>query len=256
MTSQLARHACIGKYRSRRHPVDDEHVRELLADLDETGIVPIVEELVARSTGHPRHLSVRGLFAGMFLASELGDGSVVFTQVANLLGFCLSDAMRGELGIHRYPDNDRGFEAMYGVVRRLFKAILTEVDPSPLPKNKRLDLTDVAGLLAEADHDALADRRDLMLDLANKILGMSLLDALNSSETATGPPASMPPSSAPTPRACPRTAPPPPPTQRPDGTSATPNTRTPSPSMTRHPNHPRPQRAAKQRRRGRRSRNR
>lgn len=177
MTSRLERHERIGKYRSRRRCIDDEQVAEVLADLDATGIVPMVEELVARSTGRHRHLSVRGLFAGMFLASTLGDGSVVLTQVTDILGFSLSDHMRDELGVYRYPDNDHGFEALYQVVRRLFKAIVTAVEPSPLPKNKRLGLDQVADLLAKADPAALARRRGLMLDLANKILGISLIDA-------------------------------------------------------------------------------
>ncbi|MFI5757240.1 hypothetical protein [Streptomyces sp. NPDC051569] len=148
MTSSLQRHARIAKLRSRRHSVGDEEVRAVLVDLDGSGLVEDVEALVKKWTGRKRNISVRGLLAGMFLASDHNRGTVVLTHVADLLAFALSDTMREELGVRRYPDNDRGFEAFYAVVRRLFKAILKEVDPSPLPKGRRLDLDVVAALLA------------------------------------------------------------------------------------------------------------
>ncbi|MFE2282597.1 hypothetical protein ACFXDJ_00150 [Streptomyces sp. NPDC059443] len=176
MTSRLERHERIAKLRSRRHGVEDEEARSVLVDLDSSGLVEDVEALVKRWTGRKRNISVRGLLAGMFLASERNRGTVVLTHVADLLGFSLSDAMREELDIHRYSDTDRGFEAIYAVVRRFFKALAKAVDPSPLPKGRRLDLDVVAALLASADQSELTDRRELMLTVANKILGMSLIE--------------------------------------------------------------------------------
>ncbi|MBT2478755.1 hypothetical protein [Streptomyces sp. ISL-94] len=177
MTSRLQRHARIANLRSRRQSVGDEEVQTVLAHLDDCDLIEDVEALVMKWTGRKRNISVRGLLVGMFLASNRNRGSVILTHVADLLAFSLSDTMREELEVHRYPDNDRGFEAIYAVVRRLFKAIVKEVDPSPLPKGRRLDLDVVAELLASADHSELADRRELMLTIANKILGTSLLDA-------------------------------------------------------------------------------
>lgn len=177
MTSRLQRHARIVKLRSRRHTVEDEEALAVLGYLDGSGLIEDVEALLQKRTGRKRNISTRGLLAGMFLASERNRGTVVFTQVADLLGFALSDAMREELAVHRYPDNDHGFEAIYAVVRRFFKALTKAVDPSPLPKGRRLDLDVVATLLAAADQSELSDRRELMLTIANKILGTSLIDA-------------------------------------------------------------------------------
>lgn len=187
MTSRLERHERIAKLRSRRHSVEDEEARAVLVDLDSSGLVKDVEALVQRWTGRKRNVSVRGLLAGMFLASDRNRGTVVLIHVADLLAFALTDSMREELGVRRYPDNDRGFEAFYAVVRRLFKAIVKEVDPSPLPKGRRLDLDVVATLLASADESALADRRELMLSITNKVLGTSLIEAQPLlEETSTG----------------------------------------------------------------------
>lgn len=177
MTSSLDRHANISKLRSRRPVIDDSEARSSLAELEESGLISAVEALVAQSTGCKRKLSVRALLLGMYLAAAHNAGTVVLTTVANLLAFSLSDQMRHELRIPHYPDTSRGFERIYACVRRFFHRMRETVDPSPLPKNHRLDRQDADRLLHQADPAELARKRAQMLDIANLILSMSLRDA-------------------------------------------------------------------------------
>ncbi|MGW3655789.1 hypothetical protein ACWD6R_08780 [Streptomyces sp. NPDC005151] len=111
---------------------------------------------------------------GMCLCSAMHSGAVVLSTVADLLAFGISDRMRDRFGVPHYADNDRGFEALYAVVRRLFHNVVGVVDPSPLPKNHRIDVTDAAKLRAQADQHLLDGKRALLLRIFNKILGMSL----------------------------------------------------------------------------------
>ncbi len=113
----------------------------------------------------------------MYLCSVLHSGAVILTAVADLLAFGISQAMRDRFGIPHYADNDQGSEAFYAVVRRLFHKIVDSIDPSPLPKNHRIPLTDAAELQAAADEAALADKRSLLVHFSNKILGTSLQPA-------------------------------------------------------------------------------
>ncbi|MGW3836355.1 hypothetical protein [Streptomyces microflavus] len=177
MTSSLDRHAHIAKLRSHRRPVPDAEVQEVLAELGDSGLLAEIEPLVHAPTGRRRKLAVQALLLGMCLAAARNTGTVTLTSVANTLFFTLSDQAREQLGIPRYPDHSQGFEAAYGVVRRLFHRIVKAVDPSPLPKNHRLDRDLVARLLSEADPDELARKRSIMLRIANLILAMSLRDA-------------------------------------------------------------------------------
>ncbi len=177
MTSRLERHASIANLRSRRAMVRDEDVDALLADLDATPLVAEIEPLVRNFKGPKRHLNVRGLLLGMSLCSARRSGTVTLNTVADLLAFGLSDSFRTQFDIPRYRDDDHGFEAFYQVVRRLFHKIIDAIDPSPLPKNHRLDVDYAAELQARADRDLLARKRTLILRVANQVLGMSLLHA-------------------------------------------------------------------------------
>ncbi|MFF6790592.1 hypothetical protein ACFY9C_16145 [Streptomyces filamentosus] len=177
MTSSLDRHAHIAKLRSYRRSVPDSEVHEVLADLDDSGLLAEIEPLVAQATGRRRKLAVRALLLGMCLTAARNTGTVTLTSVANTLFFALSDDARDQLGIPRYPDHSRGFEAAYGVVRRLFHRVIGAIDPSPLPKNHRLDRDLVSRLLSEVDPTELARKRSLLLRIANLILAMSLRDA-------------------------------------------------------------------------------
>ncbi|GGM00076.1 hypothetical protein GCM10010129_49570 [Streptomyces fumigatiscleroticus] len=143
-----------------------------------SGLIEEIEPLVARRTGRPCKLPVEALLVGMSLASARNGGVVTFTAVTDLLFFSLSEPMREQLGLRRYPDHDRGFEAAYATVRRRLHSILGAIDPSPLPKNHRLARRHAEKLMAKADPDELARKRALVIKLANLILAMSLREAM------------------------------------------------------------------------------
>ncbi|WNZ10177.1 hypothetical protein [Streptomyces sp. 11x1] len=178
MTSRLARHTRIARLRSQRALVPDPEAAEIRDEVVGSGLVEEIEPLVVRRTGCPCKLPVEALLVGMSLASARNGGVVTFTAVTDLLFFSLSEPMREQLGVRRYPDHDRGFEAAYATVRRRLHSILEAIDPSPLPKNHRLARRHAEKLLANADPDELARKRTLMIKLANLILAMSLREAM------------------------------------------------------------------------------
>ncbi|MEU3280283.1 hypothetical protein [Streptomyces antibioticus] len=178
MTSRLARHTRIARLRSQRALVPDLEVAEIRAEVAGSGLIEEIEPLVARRTGCPCKLPVEALLVGMSLASARNGGVVTFTAVTDLLFFSLSEPMREQLGLRRYPDHDRGFEAAYATVRRRLHSILGAIDPSPLPKNHRLARRHAEKLMAKADPDELTRKRTLMVKLANLILAMSLREAM------------------------------------------------------------------------------
>ncbi|EHN72304.1 hypothetical protein SMCF_8244 [Streptomyces coelicoflavus ZG0656] len=178
MNSRLARHPRIARLRSQRAPVPDHEVMEVLDEVADSGLVEEIEPLVARGTGSPCTLPVEALLVGMCLTAARNGGVILFTAVTDLLYFALSDEVRQQLGLRRYPDHDRGFEAAYAVVRRRIHSVLDAIDPSPLPKNHRLARRHAEKLLAQADPAELARKRTLMLRVTNMILAMSLREAL------------------------------------------------------------------------------
>jgi hypothetical protein len=97
--------------------------------------------------------------------------------VTDTLYFEISPRTREKLGIAITPDTDRGFEAAYAVVRRRFHKLARACDPSPLPKNRRLNKADATRLEADADAALLAENRARLVLLTNLILEDSLTDA-------------------------------------------------------------------------------
>ncbi|MFI7143091.1 hypothetical protein ACIBQ5_36995 [Streptomyces massasporeus] len=178
MNRRLARHALITRLRAQRPVIPDQEVGRLYDEVAASGLVEEIEPLIARTKGRRCTLSVEALLVGMALAAQRNSGVVTFTTVTNLLYFSLSGAMCDQLGLHRYPDHDRGFEAAYAVVRRRLHSILEAIDPSPLPKNHRLARRHAEKVLAKANPQALAGKRARLLRVSNMILGMSLREAL------------------------------------------------------------------------------
>ena len=72
------------------------------------------------------------------LCLALDDRPLFLTEATRLL-FCeLSRASRGLLGVPGTVSGDRAFLAAYRRVRYCFRQICSVMDPSPLPKNRRL----------------------------------------------------------------------------------------------------------------------
>ncbi|WP_406731496.1 hypothetical protein [Streptomyces sp. NBC_01794] len=152
------RHERLLAMRAERRLLADVDVAAACEEVDNSGLVPLLQEFVHLGRGRPRNLSLRTLLIGLHLCTQIHGGRVVLERVTDILFFGISSEARESLGIPDYPDHDQGFEAGYAVVRRLFHAMRKAMDPSPLPANKRLSRENAARLTAAADPEALAER--------------------------------------------------------------------------------------------------
>ncbi|MEO5876279.1 MAG: hypothetical protein ABIS86_21740 [Streptosporangiaceae bacterium] len=162
-----------GSIREDRIFFHDLRVRRATEFIASTGIAQELQDLVTARTGRPRTCTVEGLLVGMTLCSRR-NGSVAFNQVTDILFWGIPEEWRRRFGLTDKPDDRDGFEAAYGVVLRLFHAILAQMDPSPLPKNSRLPLQEAAAYAANADTDALAVREDRLDRICGTILQASV----------------------------------------------------------------------------------
>lgn len=129
MTAGLAawtsRHEQLERLRTERPRISGAEIDEIVERLHGAGIPALVEPWVHRTVGRHRTLPATTLLAGMFLGAGRASGRVTLTAVTDLLNFQISPAKRRALGITAKPDTDKGFEAAYAVVRRLFPAPVT-----------------------------------------------------------------------------------------------------------------------------------
>jgi hypothetical protein len=105
--------------------------------IDRSGKAPVIEAALAHRTGRPRPLPVRAVLTAL-LCLALDDRPLFLTGATRLLFCQLSPASRGLLGVPGTAPTERAFLAAYRRVRYCFGAICSVVDPSALPKNRRL----------------------------------------------------------------------------------------------------------------------
>ncbi|TMR40617.1 hypothetical protein, partial [Actinomadura geliboluensis] len=103
-----------------------------------------------------------------------GGAALHLTQVADILYWGIPETWRHRFALDDKPDDLHGFEAGYAVVRRLAHAALAAMDPSPLPKNKRLPRTEAAHITQHADHQDLADKENRLMRISNRIIEASI----------------------------------------------------------------------------------
>ena len=149
--------------------VSDQTVAFAAALVDSSGKAPVIEAALAHRTGRPRPLPVRAVLTAL-LCLALDDRPLFLTDATRLL-FCeLSGASRRLLGV---PDTttttttERAFLAAYRRVRYCFGAIGSVMDPSPLPKNRRLtqdDLKARARKMAPAQAEAARGRLEAFIN--------------------------------------------------------------------------------------------
>ncbi|MER5466823.1 hypothetical protein ABT010_40680, partial [Streptomyces sp. NPDC002668] len=160
--------------RAERRLLADTDVAAAAEEVDGSGLVPLLKEFVHLGKGRPRNLTLRSLLIGLHLCTQVNGGPVVLERVTDILFFSLSSHARATLGVPTYPDDDRGFEAGYAVVRRLFHAMREAMNPSPLPANKRLSRQEATQLAAEADPNDLAEREHRLALFAEFVLDASV----------------------------------------------------------------------------------
>ncbi|HXZ73019.1 MAG TPA: hypothetical protein VEH31_19390 [Streptosporangiaceae bacterium] len=123
--------------------ISDETVAFAAVLIDRSGKAPVVEAALAHRTGRRRPLPVRAVLTAL-LCLALDDRPLFLTEVTRLLYHQISDASRALLKVTGTADGGRGFLAAYRRVRYCFSAICKVMDPSPLPKNRRLSEDDLA----------------------------------------------------------------------------------------------------------------
>ncbi|QKW32669.1 hypothetical protein HUT06_00305 [Actinomadura sp. NAK00032] len=164
-----------GIIREDRVQFSDLRVRRAAEFVEKCGIADELQAMIAKTTGRPRLCTVQGLLVGMTLCSRRnGNGAVFFNQVTDILHWAIPEDWRHRFKVPERPDNITGFEAAYAVVRRLFGAIVRALDPSPLPKNKRLTLNQVKAYFAGADPELLQEHREALTRISNRVVQASL----------------------------------------------------------------------------------
>ena len=110
--------------------------------IDRSGTAPVIEAALARRTGRPRPLPARAVLTAL-LCLALDDRPLFLTGATRLLFCQLSGASRRLLGVPGTATTEQAFLAAYRRVRYCFGAIGSVMDPSPLPKNRRLTQDDL-----------------------------------------------------------------------------------------------------------------
>ena len=122
--------------------ISDETVAFAAELIDRSGKAPVIEAALAHRTGRPRPLPVRAVLTAL-LCLTLEDRPLFLTDVTRLLFCQISGTSRRMLGVTGAITTQRAFLAAYRRVRYCFGAIRSVMDPSALPKNRRLTQDDL-----------------------------------------------------------------------------------------------------------------
>ncbi|WP_406171497.1 hypothetical protein [Streptomyces sp. NBC_00996] len=144
--------------RAKRRLVDGADVETAIEEVDNSQLVPLLEEFVHLPRGRHRTLHLRNPLIGLHLCTQDTGGKIVLERVTDILYFRISPQLRARLDIPEYEDHDQGFEAAYAVVRRIFHAMKDAMNPAPLTPNGHLSRMEANALTAAADVDELAER--------------------------------------------------------------------------------------------------
>ena len=122
--------------------ISDETVAFAAGLIDRSGKAPVIEAALAHRTGRPRPLPVRAVLTAL-LCLALEDRPLFLTDATRLLFCQISGTSRRMLGVTGAITTQRAFLAAYRRVRYCFGAIRSVMDPSALPKNRRLTQDDL-----------------------------------------------------------------------------------------------------------------
>jgi hypothetical protein len=168
---------------------DDQAVPYAIHVLDHSGVLAPLdiwqtaerERLGRHAGGAPESFSARALWVAMILAASHGHPmlATTFTEIPFRR---ISPAMRTELGVPDppEPDDHLGWQARYRTVRYRLHGLLEVIDPSPLPKNRRLDPETFDTLVArrrrerKLSEEVLARRAERLAWVQNAFLEASL----------------------------------------------------------------------------------
>jgi hypothetical protein len=146
--------------------ISDQTVAFAAELTDRSGKAPVIEAALAHRTGRPRPLPVRAVLAALACLA-LEDRPLFLTEATRLLFQHMSPASRRLLGVPGTVSGDRAFRAAYRRVRYCFGAICSVMDPSVLPKNRRLteqDLTARTRKMTPAQIQAARSRLEAFIN--------------------------------------------------------------------------------------------
>jgi hypothetical protein len=152
--------------------------------IDRSGNAPVIEAALARRTGRPRPLPARAVLTAL-LCLALDDRPLFLTDATRLLFCQLSPASRGLLGVAGTVTTQRAFLAAYRRVRYCFGAICSVMDPSALPKNRRLSQADLKARtrpMTRAQAEAARSRLEAFI---NALLEASISALTDAERTAS-----------------------------------------------------------------------
>ena len=153
--------------------VSDETVTFAAGLIDRSGKAPAIEAALAHATGRPRPLPVRAVLAAL-VCLALDDRPLFLTEATRLLFCRLSPASRRLLGVTGTAATQQAFLAAYRRVRYCFHAILETMDPSPLPKNRRLSEQDLKARTRQMTYAEVKAARDRLEAFINSLLEASI----------------------------------------------------------------------------------
>jgi hypothetical protein len=162
--------------------VSDQTVAFAAGLIDCSGKAPVIEAALAHRTGRPRPLPVRAVLTAL-VCLALDERPLFLTDATRLLFQQLPKASRRLLGVTGTATSQRAFLAAYRRVRYCFGAICPVMDPSALPKNRRLtqdDLRARTGPVTPAQAEAARSRLEAFI---NALLEASI-SVLTSEERA------------------------------------------------------------------------
>ena len=168
---------------SHRNTVDDETIRLAVDLVKKSRVVGRLlgwkEEERKGSGGRPEQFPLEALLVGLMLCA-LTSQPLHLTRVCEILYRQLSPAWRERLGVPDPPaDGDEArWKAAYRTVRTRFHTMLDLVDPSPNPKNRRLDDETFQRRFAvqksKRTDEEWAERRDRLEWVINQLIEASI----------------------------------------------------------------------------------
>jgi len=152
---------------------DEQAVAFAAGLIDRSRQAPAIEAALARRTGRPRPLPVRAVLAAL-LCLALDDRPLFLTEVTRLLFCQLTPASGRLLGVPGTAATERSFKAACRRVRYCFHPIVSVVDPSALPKNRRLTEAELKARTRPMTPDQATAARGRLEALANALLEASV----------------------------------------------------------------------------------
>ena len=165
--------------------VSDDTVAFAAELTDRSGKAPVIEGALAHATGRPRPLPVRAVLAAL-VCLALDDRPLFLTEVTRLLFCQLSQASRRLLGVPGTASGERAFLAAYRRVRYCFGAICSVMDPSPLPKTRRLTEQDLAARTRKMTPGQAQDARGRLEAFINSLIDASISVLTGEERAASG----------------------------------------------------------------------